>query len=123
MKTGPHLLRHRCQRLARFPLLGLVWCLLGPLGCAQETDHQSIRHIIQTYAASIDRADTAIADQIWSNGPEVTFIHPLGEEHGRAQIEEDVYRHLMGDTFSERKLIPKDISVHVYGDSAWSEFQ
>jgi hypothetical protein len=28
----------------------------------------------------------------------------------------------MGDTFSERKLSPRDISVHVYGDAAWAEF-
>jgi ketosteroid isomerase-like protein len=28
----------------------------------------------------------------------------------------------MGDTFSERKLTPRDISVHVYGDSGWAEF-
>jgi ketosteroid isomerase-like protein len=28
----------------------------------------------------------------------------------------------MGVTFSERKLTPKDIVVHVYGDTAWSEF-
>jgi ketosteroid isomerase-like protein len=28
----------------------------------------------------------------------------------------------MGGTFSARKLTPKDIAVHVYGDTAWSEF-
>lgn len=83
----------------------------------------STGNLIQTYATSIDRADTTLAESIWSDAPEVTFIHPLGEEHGWAQIEEDVYRHLMGSTFSERKLVPKDVSVHIYGDTAWSEFQ
>lgn len=29
----------------------------------------------------------------------------------------------MNGVFSERKLTPKDIAVHVYGDAAWSEFQ
>ena len=28
----------------------------------------------------------------------------------------------MGETFSERKLTAKDISVHVYGGCAWAEF-
>ena len=28
----------------------------------------------------------------------------------------------MGGTFSARKLTPKEIAVHVYGDTAWSEF-
>ncbi|MBV9266759.1 MAG: nuclear transport factor 2 family protein [Acidobacteriaceae bacterium] len=96
---------------------------LALLSQAQNSDDdQKLRSLIQTYADSIDRADTAVADQIWSNSSEATFIHPLGEEHGRAQIEEDVYRRLMGDTFSERKLVPKDVSVHVYADTAWSEF-
>ena len=29
---------------------------------------------------------------------------------------------VMGGMFSERKLTPRDIHVHVYGDSAWAEF-
>jgi ketosteroid isomerase-like protein len=28
----------------------------------------------------------------------------------------------MGETFSERHLSPRDISVHIYGDSAVAEF-
>ena len=28
----------------------------------------------------------------------------------------------MGETFSERKLSVKDVSIHVYGDTGWSEF-
>lgn len=87
-----------------------------------KTDTQEIQQVIQTYADSIDGADTTLAEQIWSSAPEVTFIHPLGEEHGLAQVEADVYRNLMGGTFSERKLTPKDISINVYGDTAWSEF-
>jgi hypothetical protein len=31
-------------------------------------------------------------------------------------------RHLMRDTFSKRKLSPRDVAVHVYGNSAWVEF-
>ena len=87
-----------------------------------DTDTQAIKSLIAAYASSIDRADTKSADQLFSNAPEVTFIHPRGEEHGREQIETNVYRNLMGATFSERRLTPKDIAVHVYGETAWSEF-
>lgn len=90
---------------------------------AQNADEEAIRQVIATYARSVDTADTAIAEQIWSDGPEVSFIHPLGEDHGLKEIEADVYRNLMGATFSKRKLSPKDIAIHVYGDTAWSEFQ
>lgn len=83
---------------------------------------QAIQQLIAAYAASIDRADTKSADELFSHAPEVTFIHPRGEEHGREQIKTDVYQNLMGATFSERKLTPKDVAVHVYGDAAWAEF-
>jgi hypothetical protein len=81
-----------------------------------------IRQLIGKYAQSVDEADPALAEQVWLDSPEVSFIHPLGHEHGFEQIQQNVYRHLMGETFSERKLSPRDISIHVQGDSAWVEF-
>jgi ketosteroid isomerase-like protein len=91
-----------------------------PPDAAAEVD--AIKGIIAKYANSVDAADTTLASQIWWNSPEVSFIHPLGYEHGFEQIKQNVYTHLMGETFSERKLTPHDISIHIYGDSAWSEF-
>ena len=85
-------------------------------------DVEAIGSIIAKYAKSIDTADTALASQIWWDSPEVTFIHPLGHEHGLDQIKANVYTRLMGETFSERKLTPRDISIHVYGNAAWAEF-
>lgn len=85
-------------------------------------DIDAIKRIIAKYAKSIDTADTALASQIWWDSPEVSFIHPLGHEHGFDQIKANVYTRLMGETFSERKLTPRDISIHVYGDAAWAEF-
>ena len=81
-----------------------------------------IRRMIVKYAKSIDDADTRLALQIWSDSPEVSFIHPLGHEHGLEQIKDNVYKHLMGDTFSQRKLSIRDVSAHVYGETAWAEF-
>ncbi len=81
-----------------------------------------IGRMIAKYATSVDEADTTLASQIWSDSPEVSFIHPLGHEHGLEQIKQNVYRHLMGDTFSERKLSIHDISAHVYEETAWAEF-
>ncbi len=110
--------------MTKFMAAVIVVIGLGVLGAAKDasSDAQKIEHLIATYARSIDGADTNLADQIWSDTPEVSFIHPRGEERGRAQIEADVYRNLMGETFSERKLTPKDVSVHVYGDTGWAQF-
>ena len=85
-------------------------------------EDRAIRHLIVEYAASVGAANTEQAAQIWSHSPEVSFIHPLGEEHGFDQIKENVYTRLMGQTFMERSLQIRDISVHVYGKAAWAEF-
>jgi ketosteroid isomerase-like protein len=87
-----------------------------------QPDIDSIRGLIAEYAHAVDTAGVELVRQIWSNSPEVSFIHPLGHEHGIDQISQNVFQHLMGETFSERKLSVKDVSIHVYGDSAWSEF-
>jgi ketosteroid isomerase-like protein len=85
-------------------------------------DTAAITGLIAKYAKSIDAADTTLASQIWWDSPDTSFIHPLGHERGFEQIKQNVYGRLMGDTFSERSLTPRDISIHVYGDSAIAEF-
>lgn len=59
---------------------------------------RDIERRIHQYFASIDRADTNMAEKIFSS--DASFIHPRGEAHARAQIEANVYRDLMGKTFS-----------------------
>jgi len=83
---------------------------------------EEIRQLIGKYTTSVDKADTELASQVWLDSPDVSFIHPLGHEHGFEQIKQNVYKRLMGDTFSERKLTAHDISVHVYREAAWAEF-
>jgi Xaa-Pro aminopeptidase len=88
----------------------------------KSADGDAIRSLIEKYAKSVDGADTALAAEVWLDSPDVSFIHPLGHEHGFEQIKQNVYMRLMGETFSERKLTVHDVSVHVYGDAAWAEF-
>jgi Xaa-Pro aminopeptidase len=82
----------------------------------------AVKSLIAKYAKSIDDADIALAAEVWLDSPYVSFIHPLGHEHGFEQIKQNVYKHLMGETFSERKLSVHDVTVHLYGDAAQSEF-
>jgi len=84
------------------------------------TDQAAIEHLISDYATMISQADVTAAERIFD--PNVTFIHPRGEERGRAQLIANVVQNLMGATFSERKLIPNSVYVHVNRDSAWAEF-
>jgi Xaa-Pro aminopeptidase len=88
----------------------------------ERSESDAIKNLIAKYAKSVDAADTALAAEVWLDSPDVSFIHPLGHEHGFEQIKQNVYKHLMGETFSERKLTVHDVSVHVYGDTAQAEF-
>jgi Xaa-Pro aminopeptidase len=89
---------------------------------ANEVDVNQIRDQVAKYAKSIDDLDLALAAQVWWDSPEVSFIHPLGHDHGFDQIKQDIYEKIMGGLFSERHLSPHDIAVHLYGDSAVVEF-
>lgn len=99
-----------------FLLLLPCWPQQGPL-----TEADRIRRLIANYAAAVDAADLQLAGQVWDNSPDVSFIHPLGEAHGWDEVKRFL-TDIMGGIFSERKLTPREIKVHVYGDSAWSEF-
>ncbi|HTQ54461.1 MAG TPA: nuclear transport factor 2 family protein [Bryobacteraceae bacterium] len=105
--------------------LRLVVGLLVLLPCRPQgqpaTEAAQIRQLIANYAGAVDAADVKLAAQVWDNSPEVSFIHPLGHARGWEQVKA-FYTDIMGGLFSERKLTPRDINVHVYGDSAWSEF-
>jgi ketosteroid isomerase-like protein len=78
--------------------------------------------LIEKYAKSVDAADTTLAAEVWLDSADVSFIHPLGHEHGFEQIKQNVYTRLMGENFSERHLSVHDVSIHVYGDAARAEF-
>ncbi len=109
------------------PLLCLLFAVTTSIDAAAQntgdpTDIDSIQHLIADYAKAVDTADLKLVAQIWSNSPEVSFIHPLGHERGLDEVEQNVFRHLMGETFSERTLTIKDVSIHTYGDTAWAEF-
>jgi Xaa-Pro aminopeptidase len=88
----------------------------------QNSDVSQIKALVAKYAESVDGVDTNLAAQVWWDSPEVSFIHPLGHDHGFEQIKADIYEKLMGGLFSERHLSPRDITVHLYGDSAVVEF-
>jgi len=86
------------------------------------SDVNEIKSQIAKYAKSIDDLDLDLAAQVWWDSPEVSFIHPLGHDRGFDQIKQDIYQKIMGGLFSERHLSPRDITVHLYGDSAVVEF-
>jgi uncharacterized protein (TIGR02246 family) len=106
------------MRLSIAVLFLLIPCHSQP---APSSDADRIRQLIAQYAAAVDAGDATMAAKVWDTSGDISFIHPLGHAHGWDEVKL-IYTDLMGATFSERKLTPHDIQVHVDGDAAWSEF-
>ena len=90
---------------------------------AAAADNLAIHHLLDQYAKAVDTIDLKLLAQIWSHSPDVSFIYPLGEEHGFDAIEQNVFEKVMGGMFSARDLKMHDVMIYVNGDSAWSEFR
>src|SRR6201998_546914 len=111
----------------KIPLL-IATAFLFPIGIAAQTanrpspDGDAIHHLLDQYTKAVDTVDLNLLSQIWSHSPEVSFIYPLGEEHGLDAIQQHVFHDVMGGMFSARDLQTHDVAIHVNGNSAWSEF-
>jgi ketosteroid isomerase-like protein len=112
--------------LGRIPLVAIA-LLIPPCAVAQDDtgpapDVAAIHHLIERYTKAVDTVDLNLLSQVWSHSPEVSFIYPLGEEHGFDAIEQHVFKNVMGGMFSARDLETHRAAVHVNGNAAWSEF-
>jgi ketosteroid isomerase-like protein len=99
-------------------LLVLVSCN-APEGDPKVAEKE-IREQVGRYTAALDAADTNLASQVWDTAPDVSFIHPGGHAHGWEEVK-GIYE-FFGSAFSDRKLVARDIAVHVNGNTAWVEF-
>jgi ketosteroid isomerase-like protein len=112
--------------LARILLFAVVFLI--PAYPEAQTDTgpapgvSAIHHLIDQYAKAVDTVDLNLLSQIWSHSPEVSFIYPLGEEHGFDAIEQHVFKDVMGGMFTARDLKMHGVRIHVNGNAAWSEF-
>jgi hypothetical protein len=82
---------------------------------------EEIKQLISMYAKAADEADPTLASRVWCDSSEDSLINPVGRWHGVEQIM-DFYRHEMGEMYSVRDLEISDVSVQVYWDAAWAEF-
>jgi ketosteroid isomerase-like protein len=101
----------------------LPTCARGQASASATADSAAIHDLLGEYVQAVDRVDLKLLAQIWSHSPEVSFIYPLGEEHGYEAIEQHVFQKVMGGMFSARDLTMHDVAIHVNGAAAaWSEF-
>jgi ketosteroid isomerase-like protein len=100
----------------------LPTCACGQAGVSASADSTAIHDLLGQYAKAVDSVDLKLLAEIWSHSPDVSFIYPLGEEHGFEAIEQHVFEKVMGGMFSARDLTMHHVAIYVNGDAARSEF-
>ena len=83
-------------------------------------DSTFFKSLVSQYTESVDKADTALAAKLWSHVDEISFINPMGHEHGWDEIK-NIYS-FFRNNFSERKLSFYNLKTSVYNNFAWLEF-
>lgn len=103
------------------PLLFITLTLLPPSN-SLGSDHAGIEELLDKYVEAVETLDKELAQSIWIQSDDVTFIQPRGHQKGWEQVWNNFYLGAMGN-FSERELLLKNLSIHSLGeDSAWVEF-
>jgi ketosteroid isomerase-like protein len=100
-------------------LLALVVC---PPVAAQtvEAGDAELRNVMNLYAEAVNKADAQLGSKVWCGSEEDSVTNPAGHWQGTQQIKA-LYA-LLNDSYSERKLTFDTVSIHSYGDFAWTEF-
>ena len=100
----------------------LLALIVAPLIAAQtqKAGDAEIRSVMDQYAEAVNKADAQLGSQVWCGSEEDSLTNPAGHWQGPQQIKA-LYA-LLSDSYSERKLTFDTVSIHSYGDFAWSEF-
>jgi hypothetical protein len=93
-------------------------CVAAQTDTGPAPDVAAIHALLEQYTKAVDTVDLKLLSQIWSHSTEVSFIYPLGEEHGYDAIEQHVFQNVMGGIFSARDLQAREMTIHVNGDAA-----
>ena len=118
-------LRHDLPRGKRSHFIGAVSVLVAlvvyPSLAAQTQDSDAeLRNVMNVYAEAVNKADAQLGSQVWCGSEEDSLTNPAGRWQGTQQIKA-LYA-LLRDSYSERKLTFDTVSIHSYGDFAWTEF-
>lgn len=104
--------------------LGTILCACNTVdrGSDPSADKAAVGEIqtrISDYLTALDNLDMELAGKVWLNTADVSAITPIGHAHGWEEIKAFYGFFAM---FTDRKLTARDISIHVFHDSARAEF-
>ncbi len=105
------------SRLILFTLGLLLVCAR-----AQADSEAELQALLQDYVSAVNNLDLELAEKIWSQEQDISFVHPRGHQRGWPEIRDAFYLGAMG-TFKERKLVLNNVRIRILNETtAWSDF-
>jgi len=98
----------------------LIFIIILSTACGSESD--ALHKLVEDYTQSVNRLDLNLAQSIWSQIDDVSFIYPRGHQKGWEEIRQSFYLGAMSN-FSKRDLRIKNLSIRLIDEnSAWGDF-
>jgi ketosteroid isomerase-like protein len=103
-------------------LLAVLPLAICPAIAAQtrKADDTELRKVMDLYAEAVNKADAKLGSQVWCGSEEDSVTNPGGHWQGPQQI--NAFYAVLSDSYSERRLTFDTVSIHSYGNFAWTEF-
>ena len=106
----------------KFSIRAAIFVVLALMSNLVLADKDVFQDVLDRYVMSVNDLDLDLAEKLWSQTEDVSFIHPRGHQKGWEDIKNSFYLGAMGG-FSKRSLRLKDVSVRILSDdTAWSDF-
>jgi ketosteroid isomerase-like protein len=98
----------------------LIFIIILSTACGSESD--ALHKLVEDYTQSVNRLDLNLAQSIWSQIDDVSFIYLRGHQKGWEEIRQSFYLGAMSN-FSKRDLRIKNLSIRLIDEnSAWGDF-
>jgi ketosteroid isomerase-like protein len=105
------------------PTIAIILALIVPTTSSAQTrkaDEAELRKVMNVYVDAVNNADANLGSQVWCGSEEDSVTNPAGRWQGPQRIK--AFYTLLSDSYSERKLTFDSVSIHSYGNFAWTEF-
>src|SRR2546426_616017 len=103
--------------ISAMPLL-VPACTRSPAG-----EEKNVEQTLAKYIQSVNTADLKLASEVWLQTPVVSAVTPFGRFQGWESVRDSIYITFLQKAFTERRLEPSNIEVHVRSEEHTSELQ
>jgi ketosteroid isomerase-like protein len=87
---------------------------------SRKADEAELRKVMNLYVEAVNKADASLGSRVWCGSEEESVTNPSGSWRGPQQIK--AFYGVLSESYSERKLTFDSVSIHSYGNFAWTEF-